>query len=221
MALMKNNRSYNYLLKFYCLFIIIVSLILGSCVPKSKTIDPLTQSEYSRISDIAITVSANEDFTVMVERVKQNGYWGGSSCSTAEACVFELIILVTIAIVDSYLDHRSDKKEAEIIQEKLDQFDATEHLSTKLRDNLRSSNTRLNVEVAETNFPNTLKSNGFDSILEVNLIEWGFELCPKSPSNPEYSDYYQLLKEWESYIRKKIGCYCIDPNVLVRKNKRK
>jgi len=201
MELMGNNSSNNYLVKSFSLLLIIISMVLGSCVPKSKTIDPLTKSEYSKINNIAVVISANEEFTVMVERVKQSGYWG-SSCSSAEGCVFELIAIVIIAVVDSYLDHRSDKKDAEMIQEKLEQFDATEKLSTKLRHNLKSSNTRFNVEIAETNFPGTLKANGFDSILEVNLIEWGFELCRKYPSNPEYSDYYKLLEEWRIYERK-------------------
>ncbi len=198
MELMGNNRSNNHLVKSFSLLLIIISMVLGSCVPKSKTIDPLTKSEYSKINSIAVVISANEEFTVMVERIKQSGSWG-SSCSSAEGCVFELIIYVIIAVVDSYLDHRSDKKDAEMIQEKLEQFDATEKLSTKLRDNLKSSNTRFNVEIAETNSPSILKARGFDTMLVFNLNEWGFEICP-TRQLVQHPEAVRLGEEYKTYI---------------------
>jgi len=57
----------------YFLFFLSILLILSSCAPKSRTIDPLSNLELSNIMKIAIVVKADVEFSVSVE--KEKGYW--------------------------------------------------------------------------------------------------------------------------------------------------
>ena len=188
-----------------CLLIFLLFFIISSCAPKTRTIDPLTKSEYSEINNIAIIVSVDQQFSVMLERAKGDAYseyyWMYSSHDD-DCFLCDLIAFVIIESIDSYHDKKSDEKVAEEISGKLEQFDPGKELSNKLKENLQSTGARFNVEIADNNSPSILISQGFDSILEVTLNEWGLELCPKNLRNPEFKEYNELLEEWSMYESK-------------------
>ena len=54
-------------------FVISILLILSSCAPKSRTITPLSQSNLSKIKNIALITKVEKDFFVKVSRAE--GYY--------------------------------------------------------------------------------------------------------------------------------------------------
>jgi len=151
--------------KLYLIFIIIITFLAYSCAPKSRTITPLTQSNRSKIKKIAVVVNVDEEFNVSVEEY-------GSSPSS----FYPHDIMIHL-IIDSITVHYLNEKHEEILESKLIQFLPDELISDRLKHYLESSNAGFTAEISKVKSPSILKAKGFDTILEVNLKEWGIVRC--------------------------------------------
>jgi hypothetical protein len=184
--------------KTLLLIFIIATLITVSCA-KTRTIDPLTQSEQSKIKKIAILVEADEEFSVSVS--KEKPYWS-ERIGRVDAGMGG-IILIPLAIVASLTEYgiRShiDEKHEESLEAKLTHFQPEELMREKLKNYLELSNAGFIAEIPEVTSPSMLKAEGFDTILEVNLNELGLILCEK---NYLSSEEHEALNEWGKYHNK-------------------
>jgi len=130
---------------------------------------------------------------------KEKPYFIGisSSCSrygyAAALCVF---VAIGIMITDVAIKYYVDEKHEESLEAKLTQFHPGELMTGKLINYLELSNAGFTAEIPEVKSPSLLKAEGFDTILEVNLKEWEFKLCPitvQSHLNPEERE---VLNKW-------------------------
>ncbi len=172
----------------YFLFFLSILLILSSCAPKSRTITPLSQSNLSKIKKIAVLVKADVEFSVSVE--KEKGYWSAVLSDWGEGIMdhsagyggmvgvpFFLLGIVgglTEYGIKSYID----EKHKGSLEAKLTQLHPNELLSDRLKHYLESSNAGFTAVISETDSRDSLRSNGFDTILVINMKEWQVTLCP-------------------------------------------
>jgi len=171
------------------------------------------------------------EFSVSVE--KEKGYWSAVLSDWGEGIMdhsagyggmvgvpFFLLGIVgglTEYGIKSYID----EKHKGSLEAKLTQLHPNELLSDRLKHYLESSNAGFAAVISETDSRDSLKSNGFDTILVINMKEWQVTLCPmpyrpsllsglgiKSPPRgigPPSSDYLEdleLLEKWDKYSHK-------------------
>jgi len=75
------------------------------------------------------------------------------------------------------LYHAVEQQDEAILESKLIQFHPDELMSDRLKHYLESSNAGFTAEIPEVKSPSILKAKGFDTILEINLKEWGLISC--------------------------------------------
>jgi len=64
------------------------------------------------------------------------------------------------------------------LEAKLTLLHPNELLSDRLKHYLKSSNAGFTAVISETDSRDSLRSNGFDTILVINMKEWQVTLCP-------------------------------------------
>jgi len=175
----------------YFSFFLSILLVLSSCA-KTRTIDPLTQSERSKIKKIAILVEADEEFNVSVSKERERYYssipdlgyldcgsgrsLGGAAASCGFVFIATLIGAAIGAAIEEPIRYHVDEKHEESLEAKLTHFHPGELMTEKLQNYLELSNADFTAEIPEVNSPSMLKAEGFDTILEVNLKKWEFKL---------------------------------------------
>jgi len=200
----------------YFSFFLSILLILSSCA-KTRTITPITQSNRSKIKKIAILVEADDEFSISVSKEKRrfyslilelgcrSGASGGSGYAAAGAAVFcgfaAVATLIGAAIEEPIRSH-IDEKHEEVLEAKLTHFHPGELMTEKLKNYLELSNAGFTAEIPEVNSPSILKAKGFDSVLEVNLKEWGLTLCPIASSPDLDPEEREILTQWGKYALK-------------------
>jgi len=184
----------------YFSFFLSTLLILSSCA-STRTITPLTQSNRSKIKKIAILVEADEEINVSVS--KKKAYWSD---------VLGWFVLLTgglatpvwaVSMMTEYgVRTHIDEKHEESLEAKLIHFHPGELMTEKLKNYLELSNAGFTAEIPEVNSPSMLKAKGFDTILEVNLKEWEFKLCPRTSwSAPDLEpEEREALNKWNKLI---------------------
>ncbi len=131
----------------YFLFLLSILIILSSCA-KTRTLDPLTQSEQSKIKKIAILVEADEEFSVSVEKEKR--YLSEDVVSEIiELEPFSGVLLIVGGLIEYGIKSHVDEKHEEILEPKLIQFQPNEIMSDRLRDYLELTNAGFTAEISE------------------------------------------------------------------------
>ena len=185
------------------LFITFLSLllILSSCA-KTRTITPLTQSNRSNVNKIAIFVEADEEFNVSVSREKNYSVGILSGVDAGMGGVFLIPLVIVWGLTEYVIRRHIDEKHEESLEAKLTHFHPGELMTEKLQNYLELSNAGFTAEIPEVNSPSMLKAEGFDTILEVTLKEWGLTLCPIASSPDLDPEEREILTQWGKYALK-------------------
>jgi len=187
--------------KLITLIFVIAALISASCAKSTRTITPLTQSDRSKIKKIAIFVDVDEEFDASVESLPLEGP--------------NIIGILIFSIIGYFITEHQNKKHENIFKEQLTEFHIDELFSDRLKYYLESSNAGFTAEVSDIKSADTLKAKGFDTILEVNLKEWGIVHCTaatftfpgqKKVKVEEYEDssFWDKLNKSNKLIRSRI-----------------
>ena len=85
--------------------------------------------------------------------------------------------MIIFAILYSVVSHYQNERLEESLEPDLIQFEPDELMSQKLKNYLESSNAGFTAEITTDKSTDILKSEGFDTILEVDLKYWGVVEC--------------------------------------------
>jgi len=153
---------------------IIVALITASCAKSTRTLTPLTHSNRSNVKKIAIFVEADEELDASVGETEG---LGKVAAVVGTVVVFSLYAPGPLLIPIFLLEHSQEQKNEGILESKLIQFHPDELMLDRLKHYFESSNAGFTAEIPEVKSPSMLKEKGFDTILEINLKEWGLNSC--------------------------------------------
>ena len=85
--------------------------------------------------------------------------------------------MIIFVILGSLVANYQNERLEENLESNLIQFKPDELMSQKLKEYLESSNAGFTAEITKDKSPTMLKSEGFDTILEVDLKGWGIVRC--------------------------------------------
>lgn len=216
----------------YSTFILSILLILSSCITyrasipgtgstiqtpsKSGNIAPLSQSNLSKIKNIAVVTRAEEDFSVKVSRAKDyytdtyysytNFYYTGSidymSTTDYGLCLGCAMIDLAANIVAGGIEHgirsHNDQQLEELLMPQLEGFNQKEITSESFKKYLEDTNHVDNVLVYSNYNQDLQKSKGANAILEIIIKDWGLILGLPLANDPfvvNYIDYLTKLSK--------------------------
>jgi hypothetical protein len=161
--------------------LLIVSLLAGSCGPKTRTITPLSEADRSGIKKVAIQVQVNDDLEARISRTKER-YFSGSNFSNAcygFGCAIAVILDITFVVVEEAIRSSKHHQKEEEYREDISDIEMDKLISEHIDKNLETSNATFEAEIVEIQSPSILAQKGFDTILEIAIEKIELKLCPK------------------------------------------
>ncbi len=163
---------------------LLVVLILPACTTTTGTRLSASQGDLQKIKKLGTVVKSEQAFSVRVAREKMSN----------TGVVFGGLLG---AGIEAGIRSAADSKQEDELKPVLADFDPTRLLAEQLTNALRAQPAFRTADTANTSDPSVLKPEGFDSLLEVTLKEWGLRVCSTSDNTENvqagYSIHGQLL----------------------------
>jgi len=206
----------NTFIKTLTVILLIVSLLAGSCVPKSKTITPLSEADRTGIKKVAIHVQVNDELNADISNMKGRfwadmldyeatslgdvGVWGDAS--PILFLMFVAIVAIVIITEESIRSHTDKGRENEF-NEDLSDIKIDKLMAERIDKYFETTDAPFEAEISEIQSPSILAQQGFDTILDITIEKIDVRLCPKRFVNLGYNTDPLVKNEYILFKRQK------------------
>ena len=185
-------------LRFVIFSLISLVLVFSSCSKPYKTLDPLTQTERSRINKLAIVTNTEEEFDVKLFQAGElPGFEPYVYVPPGGAALGGGIIALALLVANlgmAYSQYHSDENIEDDLSPLLVNFDPDRALARKMIKHLELTNMFDQLEISDTDNLALLEKNGADAVLEMNIEKWGLFIC----TDPAFWENWESNCKYES-----------------------
>ncbi len=196
--------------------LLIVSLLAGSCGPKTRTITPLSKADRASIKNVAIHVQVDDELDAIISKMKGR-FVDPNSCTGGIECLLMIPIIIVAIIVEESIRSNIDNKKAEEFREDISDIKMDRLISERIDEYFETTDAPFEAEISEILNPSILVQQGFDSLLDITIEKLDVKLCPsqvvygyisneeaKEGSGPLSSDdveYRHTISRWNAIYR--------------------
>jgi len=209
----------NPFIKTLTVILLIVSLLAGSCAPKTRTIIPLSESDKSGIKKVAIHVQADEELKANISRMQQRYY---DMFMNSGAAGWILPVLLVALVVEEYVRSNKDSRLADEFREDISEINIDKLLSERIDEYFERTDASFEAEISTIQSPPILAQQGFDTVLDIAIDNIEVKLCPKQfvfgsigeraylgPLSSDDAEYNEAITRWNEiygqYTYSRIG----------------
>lgn len=168
----------NPFIKTLTVILLIVSLLAGSCGPKTRTITPLSKADRTRIKNVAIHVQVDDELDAIISRMKGR-FVDPNSCTGGIECLLMIPIIIAAAIVEESIRSNIDNKKAEEFREDIADIKMDRLISERIDEYFETSDAGFNADITVLQSPSVLAQKGYDTVLDITIKKFEVKLCPK------------------------------------------
>lgn len=201
------------------LLLIIASILLASCAPKTRTITPLTEPDKSKIKKMAIHVQADEELHANISKMQQRYY---EMFMNSEGSGFLAPVLLLAMVIEELRRSNIDSSYADEFGEDISEINFDTLLSEHIDEYFENTDASFDAEISKIQSPSILAQQGYDTVLDIKIDNIEVKLCPKQfvsgfigekpylgPLSSDDAGYNEAIARWNEiygqYTYSRIG----------------